>query len=228
MRTLVEICVESAQSAAEAERGGADRVELCFDRSVGGITPSPSETFAACRNLKIPVQILIRPRAGDFVHNAAEIETMRQQIAEAKSLGASGIVLGLLREDRTIHVEATRELVGLSRPLSVTFHKAFDETPDPIAALDILIKLGIERVLTSGQAPTARDGLECLAGLVDHAQGRIVIMAGGSLTLDDIPALIAAKLPEIHAGSCVANGSDTAAEKVRALIDAVAACEHRA
>jgi copper homeostasis protein len=197
MHILVEICVESAQSAVEAERGGADRVELCFDRSVGGITPSPGETFEVCRSLTIPVQILIRPRAGDFVHNADEIETMRQQITEAKSLGASGIVLGLLRQDGTINVEATRELVRLSRPLSVTFHK------------------------TSGQASTARKGIDCLAKLVAHANGRMAIMAGGSLTLDDIPAMIGAGLPEVHAGSCVADGSNTVAEKVRALIDAV-------
>ena len=221
MSILVEICVESARSAIEAERGGACRVELCFDRSVGGVTPSPSETAEACRSLSIPVQILIRPRAGDFVHNRAEIETMRHQIAEAKSLGASGIVLGLLRDDGTIDIEATRELVRLSRPLSVTFHKAFDGTPDPLAALDTLIQLGIERVLTSGQAPTARQGLKCLAELTARANGRIAIMAGGSLALDDIPAMAAAKLPEVHAGSCVALGSETQAEKVRELVNAV-------
>ena len=222
MRTLVEICVESASSAVEAERGGADRVELCFDRSIGGITPSPIETSQACRSLSIPVQILIRPRGGDFVHHAAEIETMRQQIIEAKMLGAAGVVLGVLRDDHTIDIEATRELVKLARPMSVTFHKAFDEAPEPITALDTLIDLGIERVLTSGHAPTAREGLACLAKLVEHANGRITIMAGGSLALDDIPALLAARLPEVHAGSCVAIGSDTIADKVRLLVNAVA------
>jgi len=212
--------VESAEGAIKAWRGGTGRVEICRDRSLGGLTPEASEIARACGELKIPVHVLIRPRAGDFVYNPDESARMFEEISLARSLGAAGVVLGVLNSDRTIDRERTRELVACAHGLSVTFHKAFDETPDPFQSLDTLIDLKIDRVLTSGQAPTARQGANCLGKLVRHAAGRIAIMAGGSLGLDDLPALSAAGLAEIHSGSAVEKEGRTDEALVRQLVRA--------
>jgi copper homeostasis protein len=140
-----------------------------------------------CRErLHIPVHVLIRPRGGDFVYSDVEIEVMQRDIALARRLGAQGVVFGALRADGTVDVERTRALLGVSRPMSVTFHRAFDFTPDADAALDTLIGLGLERVLTSGQAPMAVEGISTLARLVTRAGGRIGILAGGSLSEENI------------------------------------------
>ena len=219
MPNRLEVCVTTAASASAAERGGADRVELCDDLSVGGVTPTPAEARDACRRLTIPVHVLIRPRAGDFVYAPDEFDRMLRQIDAAKSLGASGIVLGLLADDGSVDLARTSALVARSRPLSVTFHKAFDETPDPFDALDALAALGVDRVLTSGQAPTARAGLPLLARLVRHARGRIAVMAGGSLTPADVSPLLAAGLDELHTGSAVLIDGATDPAKVRAFAD---------
>jgi copper homeostasis protein len=220
MPPLVEVCVESAASAIAAQNGGADRVELCVNRAVGGVTPPETEIEKACAGLRIPVHVLIRPRASDFAYSNSEYELMRAQILRAKSLGAAGVVLGLLRADNSIDLARTAALVTLARPLTVTFHKAFDEAHDPFSSLDLLISLGVERVLTSGQAPTAHAGVDLLSSLVRRASGRIVILAGGSITLNDLPSLRAAGLDEIHAGSCVAPDGPTEGERVRSLADA--------
>ncbi len=159
-RVQVEICVGDVASAIAAESGGADRVELCDNLLVGGTTPSAGTIAEACRRLSIPVHVLIRPRAGDFIYSEPEIAVMRHDIEVAKTLGAAGVVLGVLTRDATIDREQTAELVALARPLCVTFHKAFDQTAEPLEALDILIALGVERVLTSGGRPTALEGIE--------------------------------------------------------------------
>jgi copper homeostasis protein len=220
MAAAVEVCVESAAGALAAEAGGASRVELCADRSVGGLTPDPAETARACGALSIPVHVLIRPRAGDFLYSPPEFEAMGRQVAEARRLGASGVVLGLLHPDGSVDRGRTAALIARARPAVVTFHKAFDVTPDPFAALDVLIGLGVERVLTSGHAPTAREGLARLAGLVRHARWRIVIMAGGAVTEADLPALRAAGVDEVHSGSSVAPGGTTDPDRVRELVAA--------
>jgi copper homeostasis protein len=219
MRTTVEICVETRESALRAQEGGAHRVELCTERACGGLTPSAEEIAGACRELDIPVHVLIRPRDGDFVYSDHEFEQGRAEIRAAKSLGASGIVLGGLRADGTIDRDHVEALVALSRPLCVTFHKAFDETPDTFEALDVLIAIGIERVLTAGHAATARNGVETLAALVVHACGKIVVMAGGGITEADLSCLAAAGIHEIHAGSCVLAGGRTDSALVRRLVD---------
>src|SRR4051794_28654989 len=146
----VEICVGDLESALAAEQGGADRVELCDNLAVGGTTPSAGTIAEACRWLSIPVHVLIRPRAGDFVYSACELAVMRHDIEAAKALGAAGIVLGVLNGERTIDRDQTAALVALARPLSVTFHKAIDQTGDLLQSLDALIALGIDRILSSG------------------------------------------------------------------------------
>ncbi len=214
----VEICVEGFESARAAQEGGADRVELCDDLSVGGVTPDAGSIATACRTLTIPVHVLIRPRGGNFVYSDAELATIRREVAEARSLGASGVVLGLLNPDGSIDRERTARLVEAARPLAITFHKAFDACRDPHEALEVLAGLGIERILTSGQRPTAIEGLPLLADLARASGGRIRIMAGGSIREDDIPRLLAAGLNEIHIGSSVCTAGTTDAGKVRRAV----------
>ena len=141
-KIMVEICVGDLESALAAEQGGADRVELCDNLSVGGTTPSAGTIAEACRRLTIPVHVLIRPRAGDFVPSPAELAAMRFDIEMARTLGAAGVVFGVLRPDATIDRDQTAALVELARPMSVTFHKAFDQMPDPERALETLIDPG--------------------------------------------------------------------------------------
>jgi copper homeostasis protein len=198
----VEICVGDVASAIAAESGGADRVELCDNLAVGGTTPSAGTIAESCRRLSIPVHVLIRPRAGDFIYSEPEIAVMRHDIAIAKSLGAAGVVLGVLTPFGSIDRELTAALIALARPLHVTFHKAFDQTHEPMQALDNLIALGVERVLTSGGRPTALEGIEALAKLVDRAGDRIAVMAGGRLSTSNLEAVIRqSRVNEVHLGS---------------------------
>jgi copper homeostasis protein len=201
-RITVEICVGDVESAIAAEAGGADRVELCDNLSVGGTTPSVGAIAEACRWLSIPVHVLIRPRAGDFVYGERELAVMHRDIEAAKALGAEGIVLGVLDERGDIAREATATLIDLARPLSVTFHKAIDRVRDPINALDAMIAMGIDRVLTSGGRPSAFEGTDTLRALVERSAGRIAVMAGGRLAVDHIEEVIRASgVREVHLGS---------------------------
>jgi copper homeostasis protein len=201
-RVKVEICVGDVASALAAAAGGADRVELCDNLAVGGTTPSAGTIAESCRRLSIPVQVLIRPRAGDFIYSEPEIAVMRHDIEIAKTLGAAGVVLGVLKQEGGIDQATTEALIALARPLSITFHKAFDQTPAPLEALDTLIEMGVERVLTSGGRRTALEGVEILAQLVDRASGRITILAGGRLDIVNLETVIRrGRITEVHLGS---------------------------
>lgn len=215
----VEVCVEGVADALAAGSGGADRVELCENLAVGGVTPGAGAIAVACRRLGIPVHVLIRPRGGDFGPDDDEFEAMRHDVRVASSLGAAGVVLGLLTPDGTVDHPRTARLIKDARPLLVTFHKAFDAARDPVEALDALIDLGVDRVLTSGGAPTAREGLATLAALQRRAGDRLTILAGGRVTLADIPALAAAGLREIHVGSAACRGGRTDHATVRGLVE---------
>lgn len=177
-----EVCVDSAEAAMAAEQGGANRVELCSDLLEGGLTPTHGTLKVTREGLGIKIMAMVRPRGGDFCYSDVEFAVMREDLLAAKSLGADGIVLGLLRPDGTVDAERTGELVALARPLPVTFHRAFDMTRDPFEALDALIALGIERVLTSGQEPSVVEGLSLITELVRRAAGRIIVMPGGGIT----------------------------------------------
>lgn len=183
---ILEASVDSVESALAAQAGGADRVELCEDLLEGGTTPSAGLIEVCRERLRIPLYVLIRPRGGDFVYSNVELEVMQRDIALARRVGAQGVVIGVLRPDGTVNVEHTRALLGVARPMSVTFHRAFDFTPDADASLDTLIALGLDRVLTSGQAPTAREGTRTLTRLVARSAGRIGILAAGSVNEENI------------------------------------------
>ena len=186
----VEACVDSVESALAAQAGGASRVELCDDLVEGGTTPSAG-MIATCRErLRIPLFVIIRPRGGDFHYSEVELEVMRRDIATARELGADGVVLGVLHRDGSIDEERTRALVEEAGPLSVTFHRAFDVCREPFEALEVLVRLGIDRVLTSGQAATAEQGIPVIAGLVRQAAGRIGILAGGGIREGNVQRIV--------------------------------------
>lgn len=198
-RVLIEVCVDSIDSALAAQDGGAGRVELCANLVEGGTTPSAG-TIRACRaRLRIPLFVLIRARGGDFLVSEPEQEAMLHDVALARDLGADGVVIGALRPDGTIDEDRVGALTRAARPRSVTFHRAFDFCRNPAEALEVLIRLGIDRVLTSGQAPTAREGIPTLTALVHQARGRIVILAGGGLDETNLRSVVdGTGVTEVH------------------------------
>ncbi len=204
MRRILEICISDFTSACNAANGGADRVELCADIASGGITPSAGLIRKVCANVEIPVQVLIRPRPGDFVISLDEYDIMRHDIDVARQAGVAGIVIGALREDNKVDQEMTARLCAHAKPLNVTFHRALDLTPCPVEAFRDLIALGIDRVLTSGGPGAARQHLEALREIKQLAPDSVAVMAGGSITLEDLADLIrVCDLREFHVGSWV-------------------------
>jgi copper homeostasis protein len=178
---IVEVCVDSVESAVAAENGGAQRVELCCALLEGGLTPSAGAIDLARERLRIGLNVIIRPRGGDFLYTDGEHEVMLRDVDTARELGADGVVIGVLTPSGDVDVERTRELVERGRPMSVTFHRAFDMTRDPFAALEALIGLGIDRILTSGQEESALEGLDLLRELVSRAGDRIGVMVCGNV-----------------------------------------------
>ena len=194
-----EVCVDSAEGAAAAEQGGAQRVELCSDLVEGGVTPSLGLIRVTRRLISIGLHVLIRPRGGDFVYSEGEYEVMCADILAAREAGADGVVIGLLLPDGRIDGQRVGALVELAHPMSVTFHRAIDMSRDSSEALDDLILLGVERVLTSGRKPTALAGADCIARLVQQAAHRAVILAGGGVTAETLPVLLASTgVSEVH------------------------------
>jgi copper homeostasis protein len=177
----LEISIETLEAALAAERGGADRIELCGNLSVGGITPDAKLLRAVRAQIRIPIFSMMRPRAGDFVYSGAEVSEMRRSIAEAKESGMDGVVLGVLTKAHRVDVERTRELVELAKPLPVTYHRAFDEAADLHQALEDVVQSGAKRILTSGRAKSALEGAAVLAELIEAAGNRIIIVPGAGI-----------------------------------------------
>ncbi len=198
---LLEITVESLDSALAAERGGADRIELCADLNHGGLTPSVTTMRKLHEELEIPVVAIIRPRSGNFVYSESEIAVMKREISTARDLGMEGVVLGILRSDHSVDVERTAELVQWARPLEVTFHRAFDSTPDLLSALEDVIVTGATRILTAGNSANAPQGTETLRKLVKAAGSRVVIMPGGGLDAANLAKVVRdTEAREFHSG----------------------------
>ena len=186
---LLEVAANSMASALAAQAGGAGRVELCASLDDGGVTPSHATIALARDGLTIPIHALIRPRAGDFVYGEAELAAMLGDIAHCRSLGCDGVVVGALTPDGEIDRRACELCIAAARGMSVTFHRAFDLVADPAAALEALIDLGVERVLTSGGAPSAVAGAQVLSRLVAQAGARITVMPGAGITPGNLAAL---------------------------------------
>jgi copper homeostasis protein len=220
-RVALEFAVEGPRAAMVAADAGADRIELCSALVVHGVTPS----FGAIEGsiaVGLPVHVLIRPRPGGFEFDDADLDVMCRDAAAAVRAGAAGLVIGGLRRD-AIDVDLVRGLREVAGGTTLTFHRAFDQLSDPIAALDTLIDLGVSRVLTSGGAEAAADATPALRRLVEHADGRIQIMAGGGVTAADAAALIATGVDAMHA-SARSGGPDAtidpqAAAALRAAVD---------
>lgn len=198
---LLEICANSIQSALNADAAGADRIELCSELSVGGITPSLGLVENVIRSVAIPVFVLVRPRSGDFCYSPEEFEIMKRDIDLFKGAGCSGIVSGVLQENHRIDVARTQELISLSAPLPFTFHRAFDCVPNPMAALEQLIGLGVHRILSSGSAATAEEGMEVLRRLQERAITNLIIMPGGGINPHNARKFKTAGFREIHSSA---------------------------
>ena len=244
MEYKVEICANSVRSCLEAQKGGAYRVELCAGIPEGGTTPSYGEIAVARELLDIKLNIIVRPRGGDFLYSEVEHRTMLHDIEMAKKIGVDGVVIGCLKPDGTIDMERNKELVDAAEGMSVTFHRAFDMCKDPFESLEQIIELGCDRLLTSGQQPTAIEGIALLTQLVAKADNRIIIMPGSGVNEDNIATLaketkakefhfsareaISSKMeyrnPDLKMGGAVVeideySNNVTAAEKVRRTID---------
>jgi copper homeostasis protein len=200
-RRQLEICLDSVESAVNAERGGADRVELCAGLPEGGTTPSAGMIAAVRKKINIGLQVMIRPRGGDFCYSADEFGIMQRDILIAKQLGAGGVVFGLLSVEGHIDKPRMQQLVELARPLKVTCHRAFDMAADLPQALEDLIELRVDRVLTSGSQKSAIDAMPTLKQLVQNAQSRITVMACGEISISNVKAVVNyTGATEIHAG----------------------------
>lgn len=187
---LFELCAESLEAGRVAEAAGADRIELCADLKSGGVTPGIDLLEATIDALSIPVHVLIRPRSGDFVFSADDFSLMRTQIERASLAGAAGIAIGILLPDGRVDVKRTRALVDLAHPMKVTFHRAFDETPDPMRGLEDVILCGVNCLLTSGGERDVLAGAESIARLRGRAGERLQVMAGGGLRLEIVEEVL--------------------------------------
>lgn len=195
---LLEICANSYQSAKNAQEAGAHRIELCAELAVGGITPSYGLLKKVAENLTIKTFVLIRPRSGNFTYSDTEFEQMKLDIELCKKFGCKGIVSGVLNSDNTIDLVRTKELIAVAKPLEFTFHRAFDCVPNPQEALQKLIDLGADRVLTSGQAVSAEKGISLLKELHEISSGKLIILAGAGINAKNATKFKAIGLQEVH------------------------------
>ncbi|SFF07446.1 copper homeostasis protein CutC [Sunxiuqinia elliptica] len=201
---IKEACIENFTQALAAQQAGADRVELCENLAVGGTTPSYGTIKACMEKLEIPPFVMIRPRGGDFTYSAEELEIMQEDIDRCKELRVPAVVFGLLTADGEIDVANTRMLVERARPMQVTFHKAFDELANPLAGIDTLVELGVDRLLTSGTKATAKEGTKILNQLIERANGKLTIVAAGKVTRDNLADLSQAiQTTEFHGKAIV-------------------------
>jgi len=219
-RTL-EVCVDSIESALAAQKGGAHRIELCDNMQEGGTTPSIGTIALARRLCDIPIHVMIRPRGGGFCYSENEFEVMKMDIQHTKNLGADGIVFGVLKPDATIDMERCAEFAALARPMSITFHRAFDVVRDAAPSLEALIQLGVDRLLTSGQKPSALEGLSLVTELVKQARERIIIMPGAGITHQNISQIMRqAGVSDVHVYGAATVPVAMQSEDARRITDA--------
>jgi copper homeostasis protein len=200
---LLEVCVDSLEALRAAEEGGAARIELCSRLDLGGLSPTPELAREALAVARLPIAVMVRPRAGGFVYTPDDLAAMEAEIVvwrEARPPQApAAIVFGALTKEGDVDVSAVRRLLAAARPRNATFHRAFDEVRDPARALEALVRLGVDRVLTSGGAPDAHAGRHSLRALVERSRGRIVVMAGGGVRSTNAADLLAASgVTELH------------------------------
>ncbi len=211
---LLEICAYNIQSCQIAQQAGASRIELCSSPAEGGVTPSYATIQYAVEKIAIPTYVMIRTRGGGFVYDSSELSIMRKDIEICKKIGASGIAIGILKNDGSIDVEEMKRMTELAYPLGVTCHKAFDRTPDAFKALEDVIKSGCERILTSGLYPNALAGARVIADLIKESEGRIIIMPGGGVRSSNILKLARnTGAMELHSSALLPENTDYIADK---------------
>lgn len=194
---IVEVCANSFESALNAQKAGADRIELCIELGVGGVTPSYGLLKKTIQELEIPVNVLVRPRSGDFTFTDAEFDSMKLDIELCVALGCNGIVSGVLHKDFTLDVARTQELIQLSKPLEFTFHRAFDWVNDPVATFEQLQEMGVDYILTSGQQKSAPEGFPLLSKL-NKLSTSCKIMPGGGVRTTNANDFIVEGFPALH------------------------------
>ncbi len=189
MPWVLEVCVDSVESAVSAARGGATRLELCANLVIGGTSPDEDLFRMVRERVDIPVRVLLRPRFGDFLYSEEEFELLRRQVRRFAALGADGVVIGMLRPDGTLDEARMAELISLAGGCGVTLHRAFDVCRDPLEALDAAVRLGVDTILTSGQQASCAQGSELLRELVARSGGRPQILIGAGVSADVIRTL---------------------------------------
>lgn len=209
----LEIACFNLNSAIIAQENGADRVELCAEMEVGGTTPNFEITKQVRALITIDLNVMIRPRGGNFVYSDAEFLQMKNEILQFKKIGVNGFVFGILTENNLIHIAKNSELFELAKPFPCTFHKAFDEVSDAFQSLEEIISCGFQTILTSGQKPNVVEGINRLAELVSKANNRITIMPGGGLRSTNIEFLQEKTKATFYHSSAITDGSETASPK---------------
>ncbi len=186
----MEVCCYNLESAVYAKAAGADRIELCANRYQGGTTPSYGMLEVVRQNVDLPIFAMIRPRGGDFLYSKEELEVMFHDIQMAKELKMEGVVMGVLQKDGQVDIEVMERLVAVARPMEVTFHRAFDLTPDPMKSLENIMSLGVDRILTSGHRSSAFEGVEVIRSLVEMSQGKLSVMPGAGINEDNVVSIL--------------------------------------
>ncbi|QKJ63394.1 copper homeostasis protein CutC [Flavobacterium sp. M31R6] len=218
-RYNLEIACFNPESAVIAQKNGANRVELCDEMIEGGTTPSPEAVIATREELTIDLNVMIRPRGGNFVYSDAEFEQMKQEVKEYKKFKVDGFVFGILNKDNSINVERNKELVFLARPLPCTFHRAFDVVTDVYNSLETVIDCGFKTILTSGQEPNVVEGISVLEQLAKKAGNRIVIMPGGGVRSSNITMLKEKMNTSFYHSSAITDGTEIAdGKEIKALV----------
>lgn len=235
---LLEVCIDCIESALAAERGGAHRLEVCGSLVAGGTTPSLGLVKQCVERCQIPCMVMIRPHDGGFVYNQHDLDTMLYDIEAVKELGVLGVVFGALKGNGDVDAQAMERLIQAARPLQITFHRAIDVIRDPLQALDTIIDLGVDRLLTSGQHANAADGVRLIEQLVDRAGDRLSVMAGAGIHASNVKQIAeSTHANEIHASASVPRSLEstsgfgevrfgdrsrvTSEQQVRELIDAM-------
>ncbi|MFY0594519.1 copper homeostasis protein CutC [Roseivirga sp.] len=219
MRKL-EVCANSIESALNAQNGGADRIELCVELSVGGLTPSKGMIQLANELLEIPIFVLIRPRSGGFHYSKMELEVMKEDVKFCAEIGCAGVVFGALTADRFVNQPATELLMDAAGFMDVTFHRAFDSVPNLFEAMDTLREMGVQRILTSGGPGNCVDNIDTIGELIEEAEDELIIMPGGGVRPENIALVKQTGAIEYHS-SAIAGGVHSDLKVIKALKKAI-------
>ncbi|MBF8248810.1 MAG: hypothetical protein HW374_1610 [Bacteroidetes bacterium] len=219
-RCFLEVAIDSIDGLNAAERGGADRIELCAQLHEGGVSPSDYLLSMAVAKTNLPIRVMVRPRGGSFIYTNEEFQIMKREILRSKKVGIEGVVFGLLLNEHEIDVDRTRVLVDLANPIKSTFHRAFDSLKNPLEVIDQVISTGVDTLLTSGGTQSAEQSVEAIAKLVEKSNGRISILAGGGVRGSNVARIVrttGVRSVHVGAGLTVSQQIGEIEERVRSV-----------